>query len=82
MTEDGIKDAIRRSVDRIRYSFARTHTSIGEENSAREYWSLSWERNRVLGASVVRYSIGESPLSRGGANELLSGRTPGFIVIC
>ena len=43
---------------------------------------LCLERNRILGASVVCYSTGESYLSQGGENELLSGRTPGFTVIC
>ena len=31
-------------------------------------------RNRILGASVVCYSTGESSLSRGGKSELLSGQ--------
>ena len=35
-------------------------------------------RKRILGASVVHYSTGEPPLGRKGANELLSGRVPGF----
>ena len=43
---------------------------------------LGLERNRDLGTSVVCYSFGESSLSRGGENELLSGRAPGFTVIC
>ena len=39
---------------------------------------LCLERNRILGASVVRYSTGKSSLSWRGENELLSGRDPGF----
>ena len=39
------------------------------------------EEIEFLGASVIRYSTGESSLSRGSENELLSGRDPGFIVI-
>ena len=35
---------------------------------------LCLKRNRMLGASVVCYSTGESSLGRGGENELLSGR--------
>ena len=31
VSEDGLKDAIRRSVDRIRDSFARTRTPVVEE---------------------------------------------------
>ena len=37
-------------------------------------------RNRILGASVIRYSTGESSLSRGGESELLSSRALGFTV--
>ena len=64
MTEDGLKDAIRRSVDRIRDSFARTRIPVVGEDYAGEYWSLFWG-SRILGASVVRYSTRESSLSRG-----------------
>ena len=32
ITEDGLKDAIRRSVDRIRDSFARTRIPVVEED--------------------------------------------------
>ena len=42
---------------------------------------LCLEESLILGASVVRYSTEEPSLSRGGENELLSGRDPGFIVI-
>ena len=36
MTEDGLKDAIRRSVDRIRNSFARTRIPVVQEDFAGE----------------------------------------------
>ena len=36
MTEDGLKDAIRRSVDRIRDSFARTRVPVVDEDFAGE----------------------------------------------
>ena len=80
MTGDGLKYAIRRSVDCLRDSLARASIPVVEEDYARAA-DLCLERNRILGASVVRYSTGESSLSRGGENELLSGRDPGFIVI-
>ena len=44
MMEDGLKDAIQRSVDRIRDSFARTRIPVVEEDFAGECWSLSWEK--------------------------------------
>ena len=40
MSEDGLKDAIRRSVDCIRDSFARTRTPVVEEDFAGECSSL------------------------------------------
>ena len=58
MSEDGLKDAIRRSFDRIRDSFARVRIPVVEENYTRNV-GLCLERNRVLGASVVRYSTGK-----------------------
>ena len=39
--EDGLKDVIRRSVDRIRDSFARTRIPVVEVDFAGECWSLS-----------------------------------------
>ena len=39
-------------------------------------------RNEILGTLVVCYSTGESSLSRGDENELLSSRAPGLTVIC
>ena len=39
--ENGLIDSIRRSVDRIRDSFARAGIPIVEEDFARECWSLS-----------------------------------------
>ena len=42
MTEDGLKDAIRRSVDRLRDSLARARIPVVEEDYAGECWSLSW----------------------------------------
>ena len=41
MTENGLKDSIRRSVDRIRDSFARARIPVVEEDFAGEYRSLS-----------------------------------------
>ena len=41
MSEDGLKDAIRRSVDRIRDSFARACIPVVEEDYVGERWSLS-----------------------------------------
>ena len=43
--------------------------------------SLYLGKSKILGVSVVRYSSEEPPLGRRGANELLSGRAPGFTVI-
>ena len=40
-SEDGLKYAIRRSVDHIRDSFARARILVVEEDYAGEYWSLS-----------------------------------------
>ena len=65
MTKDGLKDAIRRSVNRIRDSFARARIPVVEEDFIGDA-GLCLERNRVLGTSVVRYSTRESSLSRGG----------------
>ena len=42
--EDGLKDAIRRGVDRKRDSFARTRIPVVEANFAGECWSMSWEK--------------------------------------
>ena len=78
---DGLKDAICRSVYRIRDSLARACIPVVEENFAGECLSLSLRENRILGASVVRYSTGKSSLGWRGENELLSGPNPGFIVI-
>ena len=36
MSKNGLKDAIRRSVDRMRYSFARARTPVVEEDYAGE----------------------------------------------
>ena len=58
MSEDGLKNAIRRSFDRIRDSFVRARILVVEEDLMGND-GLCLERNRVLGASVVRYSIGE-----------------------
>ena len=44
MLEDGLKDAIRRSVDCIRDSFARARIPVVKEDFAGECWSLSWEK--------------------------------------
>ena len=44
MVEDVLKDAIRRSVDRIRESFARTRIPVVEEDHAGARWSLSREK--------------------------------------
>ena len=41
MTEDGLKDAIRRSFDRIRDSLARARIPVVEEDFAGECCSLS-----------------------------------------
>ena len=41
MIEDGLKDSIQRSVDRIRDSFARTRVPIVEEDFVGGCWSLS-----------------------------------------
>ena len=41
MMGDGLKDAIRRSVDRVRDSLARACISVVEGDSAGEYCSLS-----------------------------------------
>ena len=41
MMEDGLKDAIRRSVDRIRDSLARVCIPVVEEDYAGECWFLS-----------------------------------------
>ena len=40
MTEYGLKDAIRRSVDRIRDSFAKARIPVVEEDYAGECWFL------------------------------------------
>ena len=44
MSEDGLKDAIRGGVDRIRDSFARARIPVVEEDFTGECWSLSWEK--------------------------------------
>ena len=41
---DGLKDSIRRSVDRTRDSFARTRILVVEEDFAGECRFLSWEK--------------------------------------
>ena len=41
MTGDGLKDAIGRSVDRIRDPFARIRTPVVDEDYVGECWSLS-----------------------------------------
>ena len=41
-SEDGLKDAIIRSVDRVRDSFARARIPAVEEDYTGECWSLSW----------------------------------------
>ena len=40
----GLKDSIRREVDRIRDSFAGTRIPVVKEEFTGEYWSLSWEK--------------------------------------
>ena len=41
MSDDGLKYAIRRSVDRLRDSLARTRIPVVEEDYTGECWSLS-----------------------------------------
>ena len=42
MTEDGIKDAILRSFDRMRDSLARASIPVVEEDCVGECWSMTW----------------------------------------